>query len=179
MGIGPSAPISQGARKRYEKMVRLIREGKVGKKDGRWKAADLEGLWNFEVPYGRVILPDTVGAVAKDRSGQFAVAASTGGASPMMAGRVGDTAIVGSGFYAGPVASVAATGIGEEILRRTLAKTVYDLIREGKGAQEACEQGVAMFPAAVSVGLIAITSTGCAIAANRRMAAYSLTKQIY
>ena len=177
MGIGPSQPISERARTRYEKVLRLVREGKIGKKDERWKAADLESLWNFEVPYGRVILPDTVGAVAKDGSGHFAVAGSTGGASPMMLGRVGDTAIVGSGFYAGPVAAIAATGIGEEIIRRTLAKTVYDLIHEGKGAQEACEQGIGMFPAAVSAGIIAITSAGSAITANRRMAAYSLFKE--
>jgi len=178
MGIGPSPPMTERAGKRYEKMVGLVRRGKIGRKDGGWKAADLESLWNFEVPYRRVVLPDTVAAVAKDRSGRFAVASSTGGASPMMLGRVGDTAIVGSGFYAGPVAAIAATGIGEEIVRRMLAKAVYDLIHEGKGAQEACEQGIAMFPDAVSAGLIAITSSAHAIAANRRMAAYSITKEI-
>ena len=95
----------------------------------------------------------------------------------MMLGRVGDTAIVGSGFYAGPVAAIAATGIGEEIIRRMLAKTVYDLIHEGKGAQEACEHGVAVFPAAVAAGIIAITSAGSAITANRGMAACSLFKE--
>ena len=146
MGIGPSQPISGRARTRYEKVLRLVREGEIGKKDERWKAADLESLWNFEIPYGRVILPDTVGAVAKDGSGHFAVASSTGGASPMMLGRVGDTAIVGLGFYAGPVAAIAATGIGEEIIRRMLAKTVYDLIHEGKGARRLASMASPYFP---------------------------------
>ena len=76
-----------------------------------------------------------------------------------------------------PCAAVAATGIGEEIVRRTLAKTVYDLIDRGKGVMEACREGVAMFPTAVSAGIIAITAADFGIAANRRMAAYSLTKK--
>ncbi len=177
MGIGPSLPVSEKARKGYEKTLRLIRAGKIEKRDRRWKAAELKGLWNFERPYEQVISPDTVGAVAKDGAGHFAVASSTGGASPMMMGRVGDTAIVGSGFYAGQKGAVAVTGIGEEIIRRMLAKTVYDRIFEGRRAIIASEEGVRMFPPAVSAGIIAITSEGFAITANRRMAAHGLTKE--
>jgi L-asparaginase / beta-aspartyl-peptidase len=61
---------------------------------------------------------DTVGAVALDRNGVFAVATSTGGAAPMMIGRVGDTPMIGCGFYAGEYGAVAVTGRGEEIIRR-------------------------------------------------------------
>src|SRR4051812_27366911 len=45
---------------------------------------------------------DTVGAVALDAHGNFAVASSTGGSAPAMRGRVGDTPIPGCGFWAGP-----------------------------------------------------------------------------
>ena len=176
-GIGPSPESSEKARKGYEKTLRLIREGGIRKKDARWKGADLERLWNFELPYGQAILPDTVGAVAKDKAGHFAVAGSTGGASPMMLGRVGDTAILGSGFFAGPHGAIAATGIGEAIIRKTLAKAIYDLIQEGKEAKRACGEGIRMFPPNVPVGIIAITSAGFAIAANKRMAASSLTRK--
>ena len=39
----------------------------------------------------------------------------------MLRGRVGDTPIIGAGLYAGPHGAVAATGDGEEIMRRVLA----------------------------------------------------------
>ena len=54
---------------------------------------------------------DTVGAVAIDADGRLAVANSTGGASPMMRGGVGDTAVIGAGFYVGEKAALAATGV--------------------------------------------------------------------
>ena len=50
----------------------------------------------------------------------------------MLAGRIGDSQIVGSGFYAGPSAAVASTGIGEEIVRRMLARDVHDRVAHGE-----------------------------------------------
>jgi L-asparaginase/beta-aspartyl-peptidase (threonine type) len=177
MGFEGRAPLSEEVRRRYRTMLSLIKEGKLQKRDVRWKATDVRRLWNFPMPYEEVFSTDTVGAVAIDRRGQFAAANSTGGASPMMLGRVGDTAIVGAGFYVGGKAALAATGIGEEILRRMLAKTVYDLIQEGHTISSACEQGIAAFPRAVPVGIIAISRAGYAITANRRMAACALIKE--
>jgi L-asparaginase/beta-aspartyl-peptidase (threonine type) len=177
MGFEPARPLSERVWKRHQAMLRFIKEGKLQKKDVRWKATDVRRLWNFAVPYEEVFSADTVGAVAIDAHGMVAVANSTGGASPMMLGRVGDTAIVGAGFYAGEKAAVAATGIGEEILRRMLAKTIYDLIQGGQEISSACEQGIAMFSHAVPVGIIAISRAGYAIAANRRMAACALVKE--
>jgi len=120
---------------------------------------------------------DTVGAVAIDEDGRLAVANSTGGASPMMRGRVGDTAVIGAGFYVGEGAALAATGKGEEILRRMLAKTTYDLISAGAELSSACERGIAAFPRAHPVGIIAICPGGYAIKANRRMASCALVKE--
>ena len=170
-------PLSEEVRRRCQAMLRLIKEGKLQRKDVRWKATDVRKFWNFAAPYEEVFSVDTVGAVAIDAHGMLAVANSTGGASPMMLGRVGDTAVVGAGFYAGEKAAVAATGIGEEILRRMLAKTVYDFIREGQEISCACEQGVASFPHAVPVGIIALSGAGYAICANRRMAACAIGRE--
>jgi L-asparaginase/beta-aspartyl-peptidase (threonine type) len=177
MGLDPSPPISADVYKRFVKTRQLVKENKLQQRDVRWKSSDIRRLWNFEVPYDDTFPSDTVGAVALDRSGDTAVASSTGGASPMMLGRVGDTAMIGSGFYAGPKGAVAATGIGEEIIRRMLAKTVYDLIGAGKEITAACEQGVTLFSSKIAVGLVAISAEGYAIKANRQMAAYGLVEK--
>lgn len=176
-GLAPSLPISGRALERHRKTQRLIREGRLEARDGRWKGSDLSSLWNFEVAYGEVFPTDTVGAVAIDRSGDVAAAASTGGAPPMMLGRVGDTALVGSGLYAGSGAAVTVTGIGEEIIRKMLSKTVYDLIRDGQETDAACGEGLALFPPEMATGIIAISAYGYAIKANRRMAAYHLIEE--
>ncbi len=67
---------------------------------------------------------DTVGAVA-NFDGKIAAALSTGGSSPMMRGRVGDTPILGSGILVRDGFGIAATGIGEEIIRRQLSFDLY------------------------------------------------------
>ncbi|GAB3453134.1 isoaspartyl peptidase/L-asparaginase [Massilia terrae] len=77
-------------------------------------------FWNYNSP---LELPecaacDTVGAVVRDGDGQFALAGSTGGSAPSLLGRVGDTPIVGAGFYAGPEGAVAATGGVDQIDKR-------------------------------------------------------------
>jgi L-asparaginase/beta-aspartyl-peptidase (threonine type) len=84
---------------------------------------------------------DTVGAVVRDAEGHCAATLSTGGTSIMLRGRVGDTPIIGAGLYAGPHGAVAATGDGEEIMRRVLAKCVYDRIVSGVPAQRAVRAG--------------------------------------
>lgn len=67
----------------------------------------------------------TVGAVALDLSGNLAAATSTGGISNKLAGRVGDSAIIGAGCYANNAnVAVSCTGTGE-VFMRTLA--AYDI----------------------------------------------------
>ena len=113
---------------------------------------------------------DTVGAVAKDDDGEFAAANSTGGTFPSLKGRVGDVPMIGCGIYAGRAGAVAATGIGEEIIRKVLSKTVYDMIEGGMHPQQAVEKGVAFYEKDVSVGLIAISDQGTGEAATSEMA---------
>jgi L-asparaginase / beta-aspartyl-peptidase len=59
----------------------------------------------------------TVGAVARDRSGTFAAATSTGGISGKRPGRIGDSPIPGAGTWADERCALSATGDGEAILR--------------------------------------------------------------
>ena len=67
----------------------------------------------------------TVGAVALDQQGNLAAATSTGGLMGKMAGRVGDSPIIGSGTYANnKTCAVSATGHGEFFMRNVVA---YDL----------------------------------------------------
>jgi beta-aspartyl-peptidase (threonine type) len=66
----------------------------------------------------------TVGAVACDSSGRLAAATSTGGMTNKKYGRVGDTAIIGAGTYAGELCAVSCTGHGEYFMRNL---TAYDV----------------------------------------------------
>lgn len=60
---------------------------------------------------------DTVGAVALDDTGHIAAAVSTGGTQNKHRGRVGDSPLVGSGFYANDIYGAVSTGIGEDIMK--------------------------------------------------------------
>ena len=71
-------------------------------------------------------------------------------------------------------AAVAATGVGEEIMRRFLAKTVYDWVAEGLAPARAAHRGLAMFPDVVDVGLCVVGRTGAVVTSNRSMAHASL-----
>ncbi|MDA8085755.1 MAG: isoaspartyl peptidase/L-asparaginase [Nitrospiraceae bacterium] len=132
---------------------------------------------DFSMRVGRRAPSDTIGVVALDKKGVFAVASSTGGASPMMVGRVGDTPMPGCGFYAGARGAVAVTGLGEESIRKMLARAVYDMIADGTGAREACEKGVGMFAPGIRMGAIAISRRDWAAAAKDAMAHWSIIRE--
>ena len=71
----------------------------------------------------------TVGAVARDASGHVAAATSTGGMVNKLAGRVGDSPIIGAGTYADDESGACSTtGHGEAMIRVCLAKTAVDAI---------------------------------------------------
>jgi L-asparaginase / beta-aspartyl-peptidase len=72
----------------------------------------------------------TVGAVARDASGQLAAATSTGGMTGQADGRVGDSPIVGAGVYAcDNVVAVSGTGHGEAFIRGVVAYDIAARIR--------------------------------------------------
>jgi beta-aspartyl-peptidase (threonine type) len=64
----------------------------------------------------------TVGAVAIDARGLIAAATSTGGVPWKIAGRVGDSAIIGAGTWADHAGAASATGHGEAIIATSLCR---------------------------------------------------------
>jgi len=80
----------------------------------------------------------TVGAVARDKYGNYAAATSTGGTLRKAAGRIGDTPIIGSGTYAkNLVGAVSCTGYGEYFMREVAAYQVtsrMEFLGEAVGA---------------------------------------------
>jgi len=172
-GFADFDPGSERARGVYERVRAFLRGGEAPSEG--WKGVSPEMFWNFpksaqqawESAGGGTV--DTVGAVARDAAGRCAAALSTGGTTVMMLGRIGDTPIIGAGLYAGPHGAVAATGFGEEIMRRVLSKQVYDWIEEGMGAQEAANRALALVPAEYTVGIIAVSAHDEGVADNRTM----------
>lgn len=70
-------------------------------------------------------------------------ACSTSGLAWKMPGRVGDSPIVGAGFYADDEAGAAgATGYGEDIWRFMLSYQAVENMRKGMNAKEACEDAI-------------------------------------
>jgi beta-aspartyl-peptidase (threonine type) len=71
----------------------------------------------------------TVGAVALDAAGNLAAATSTGGMMGKMAGRVGDSPLIGAGTWASNrTCAVSATGHGEFFIRNVVAYDVSALM---------------------------------------------------
>lgn len=91
--------------------------------------------------------PGTVGAVARDASGTYAAATSTGGLSGKLPGRVGDTAVIGSGTWADGSCAISATGLGEYFIRCAFAHRIalrHETYGLQAAADEALEQVVAL-----------------------------------
>lgn len=81
----------------------------------------------------------TVGAVALDMEGNIAAGTSTGGMTNKKFGRVGDSAIIGSGTYAdNRTCAISCTGTGEYFMRGVTAYDVSCLMMyKGLSLQEA------------------------------------------
>jgi beta-aspartyl-peptidase (threonine type) len=74
----------------------------------------------------------TVGAVARDHTGRFAAATSTGGIVGKRSGRVGDSPVPGAGTWADARVAISATGDGEAILRVALARDIASRVAAGQ-----------------------------------------------
>ena len=86
---------------------------------------------------------DTIGMLAIDENGDISGGCTTSGLAYKMAGRVGDSAIIGSGlFIDNNVGGATATGMGEEVLKTVGSYLIVEFMRQGKSPQEACEEGV-------------------------------------
>ena len=155
-------PLRKGAPmriiRRYHELMEIIYRGK---NPTRWrnvlKIMNLIGLY------------DTVGAVALDSSGNVAASASTGGIWLKMPGRVGDSSIVGAGFYADNRAGAAsASGVGEIIVMLMVCRYVVDLMSQGFDAAKATKKVIELvtkIKGSNNVGVIAIDIHGNAAVA--------------
>lgn len=86
---------------------------------------------------------DTIGMLAIDKNGDMAGACTTSGLAYKMAGRVGDSPIIGSGlFIDNEIGGCVATGLGEEVVKTVGSFLVVELMRQGKTPQEACEEAI-------------------------------------
>jgi len=106
---------------------------------------------------------NTVGAVARDRSGHVAAATSTGGITGKRTGRVGDSPLIGAGTYADDMRGAAsATGQGEGIMRVALCASAVALLGAGRPPEQAARGAVETLSrrAGSEGGVILIASDG-------------------
>lgn len=86
---------------------------------------------------------DTIGMLAIDKNGDISGGCTTSGLAYKMAGRVGDSPIIGSGlFIDNEIGGATATGMGEEVLKTVGSFLIVELMRQGKSPQEACEEAI-------------------------------------
>lgn len=102
--------------------------------------------WKIKSEYKPIINienHDTIGMLAIDKNGDISGACTTSGLAYKMAGRVGDSPIIGSGlFLDNEVGAAVATGLGEEVVKTVGSFLVVELMRQGKSPQDACEEAI-------------------------------------
>lgn len=111
---------------------------------------------------------DTVCILTLDEEGRMFAGTSTSGLFLKAPGRVGDSPLVGSGFYCDNTAAAAATGLGEDIMRSCLSYEVVSLMNRGYPPSEACQKALngflrrkaAQSEGEASISLIALAKDG-------------------
>lgn len=104
-----------------------------------------DGIASFEPLLGksraaveRLRSHDTVITIGCDARGDFGAGASTSGLAGKYPGRLGDSCIVGAGFFAeNHVGAVGCTGIGEMTMRCSTARQVIESLRGGHPVEAA------------------------------------------
>ncbi len=112
---------------------------------------------------------DTVCVLALDERGGMVSGTSTSGLFLKEPGRVGDSPVIGSGFYCDArYGAAAATGLGEDIMRGCLSYEIVSLMKRGADPLEACmealtglsERKIALGEDAGSISVIALNPKG-------------------
>lgn len=86
---------------------------------------------------------DTIGILALDKEGHLCGACTTSGAAYKLHGRVGDSPILGAGMYVdGEIGGACATGLGELVMTTLGSFLIVELMRNGAGPQQACEEAI-------------------------------------
>ncbi|WP_162063455.1 N(4)-(beta-N-acetylglucosaminyl)-L-asparaginase [Vibrio taketomensis] len=86
---------------------------------------------------------DTVGIAALDTEGHICVGTSTSGLFMKRPGRVGDSPVSGSGYYAdSDIGAATATGLGEDLMKGCISYEIVRRMGEGMTPQEAADSTV-------------------------------------
>lgn len=104
----------------------------------------------------------TIGAVALDVNGHLAAATSTGGLLGKMAGRVGDSPLIGAGCWADERMAVSCTGQGEYFIKAAVAADISARMKYlGEDIETAAKSAIAdMGRLGGYGGVIAIDANG-------------------
>lgn len=105
---------------------------------------------------------DTIGMIAIDSNRDLAIGTSTNGMNHKVAGRVGDTAIIGSGGYVeNEIGAAVGTGDGDILMRFVPAARAVWAMGAGASPTEACEQALA------PIGVVFPDFCGALVCANK------------
>lgn len=116
--------LTEESRKAWEKRIQEMKDKSLSPYDGH----------------------DTVGMVCIDKYENLVSGTSTSGLFMKKKGRVGDSPLPGSGYYADSrVGGAVATGLGEDIMKGCLSYEVVRLMEEGLHPQQAAEKVVYEF----------------------------------
>ncbi len=131
-GVGAEEfAVSQGFKRENLLTEQSKKDWEIWKKTSRYK------------PIINIENHDTIGMLAVDKNGIISGGCTTSGLAYKMAGRVGDSAIIGSGLFVdNEIGAATATGLGEEVLKTVGSYLVVELMRQGKSPQEACELAI-------------------------------------
>lgn len=110
------------------------------------KAKKAWNEWKIKSEYKPIINienHDTIGMLAIDKAGNISGGCTTSGLAYKMAGRVGDSPIIGSGLFVdNEVGAAVATGLGEEVVKTVGSFLIVELMRQGMTPQQACEEAI-------------------------------------
>ena len=86
---------------------------------------------------------DTIGVVVLDQSAHMVCATSSSGLAMKHRGRVGDSPLIGSGFYVdSQIGGATATGVGEDIMKGCTSFAAVSLMQQGLHPQNAAEEAL-------------------------------------
>lgn len=150
----------------------LARERIIAEKIAAGEDQYLQDAW-VSRPY------DTVGAMARDHQGDLAAGNSTGGIRHKAVGRVGDAALIGSGFYADNLrGAIICTGWGESIMRSAMAMHALHQLAH-LSPQAAAEDAIRHLSERVNGfgGILVMAPDGrCGTAFNTQRMAFALSQ---
>lgn len=102
--------------------------------------------WKVEAKYepkANIERHDTIGMLTLDQNGNLGGACTTSGMAYKLAGRVGDSPIIGAGLFVdNEIGAATATGVGEAVMKTVGSFLVVELMRQGLSPFEACKQAV-------------------------------------